>query len=75
MYRAPSISNKAKFDRIAKLAHEANYAVDFKPTKWVRGWPQASTKPYLLRHSDGSHIAAFATLEKLEANLRGRAGC
>lgn len=75
MYRAPQIANQAKFDRIVKLARDTNYNVEFRATKYVRGWPQASTKPYLLQHGDGSHIAAFATLEKLETNLRGRNGC
>ena len=75
MYRAPQISDKAKFARVSTLASETGYNVEFRPTRYVRGWPQASTKPYLLQHGDGSHIAAFAKLEDLETNLRGRAGC
>ena len=75
MYRAPKIANKPKFDRIAKLAADTGYRVDFKGTKHVRGWPQASTRPYQLAYDNGQHIASFATLEKLEANLRGRNGC
>ena len=75
MYRAPQIENKAKFDRVSKLARDTGYNVEFRPTRYVRGWPGPSTKPYLLQYSDGSHIAAFADLAKLETNLRGRAGC
>lgn len=75
MYNEIKITNQAKFDRIAKLACDTDYNVEFRPTVYRGGWPQPSSKPYLLQYGDGSHIAAFAKLEALEINLRGRAGC
>lgn len=68
------LKSPAKLNRIAKFAESANYRVEFRGTVYVRNWPQASSKPYHLAHADGSHIAAFATLEALEKNLRARIG-
>lgn len=48
-HHAAKMENQVKFDRIAALAKATNYKVEFRPTKYVRGWPQASTRPYLLQ--------------------------
>ncbi len=71
MHTAP-LKNPAALTRAQVLAESANYRVEFRGTKYVKGWPTASTKPYLLQYADGSHIAAFAELESLVKNLRGR---
>ncbi len=75
MYNAPTISNPAKFGRIATLALATGYRIEFRPVRHVRGWPVPSEKPYLLQYDDYCYIAAFATLAQLETNLRARNGC
>lgn len=74
-HHAAKMENQAKFDLIAELAKATGYNVEFRPTKYVRSWPTASSKPYLLQHASGAHIAAFANLKTLEDNLRARACC
>jgi len=75
MYNAPKILDQRQFDALQKAIRASGYNMEFKPTKYVRGWPQASLRPYLLQHGDGSHIAAFSTIGKLELNWRGRCAC
>lgn len=61
--------------KLQRIAESAGYRVDHKPTVRRRGWPTPSSRPYHLLFSDGTHLAAFATLDGLEHNLRARAGC
>ena len=61
--------------KLHAIAADAGYRLDHIPTRRVRGWPEPSRKPFHLAFADGTHIASFATVEKLEDNLRARAGC
>lgn len=63
------------FRKVLTLARTCGYFIEYRPIKYVKGWPQKSTRPYLLQYDDGSHLASFASLTKLERNLRARAGC
>lgn len=51
------------------------YMLDYKATRRVRGWPQKSLKPWHILYGDGTLVASFATLGKLESNLRNRCAC
>lgn len=57
------------------LAERHGYWLEYKPNVRRRGWPQRSARPYHLWTADGTFLAAFATTEALERNLRDRAGC
>ncbi len=64
-----------RLERLNRIAASIDLLVEHKPTRRVRGWPEKSQKPYGIYFTDGSHIASFADLDKLERNLRARAGC
>lgn len=70
--RTAKLENPAALARAQKLAESANYQVRFEGTKYVRGWPSASSKPYHLKYADGSHLASYGTLDALLKSLRGR---
>jgi hypothetical protein len=61
--------------KLRDIAAEIGLSVEYKPTRKRRGWPEKSLKPWSLRYGDGTLVCAFAKLDKLERNLRGRAGC
>lgn len=61
--------------KLRDIAAEIFLFVEYQPTRRVRGWPVKSEKPWSLRYTDGTLLCAFRTLEQLEKNLRGRAGC
>lgn len=42
------------------------YHIEGRALKYVRGWPQTSTKPFLV-YRDNAFVAAFATKEKADA--------
>lgn len=71
-------------NRLDRITRETGYLVGYKPTRRVRGWPEMSRKPFQLYQrfthpASGKeswvYVASFATVEKLEINWRGRAGC
>ncbi len=39
------------------------YSIEVRKLTYVRGWPQASTKPFLV-YRDNAFVAGFATKEK-----------
>lgn len=63
--------------KLRDIAAEIGLNIEYQPMRLrrVRGWPQRSAKPWSLRYGDWTLLCAFATLEQLERNLRGRAGC
>jgi hypothetical protein len=63
------------FQKLRDIAAGIGLAIEYKAIVRKRGWPEKSRKPWLLRYGDGTLVCAFATLEQLERNLRGRAGC
>ncbi len=62
------------FVKLEAIASEIGLSIDYKATRKVRGWPQKSSKPWSLRYKGGALLCAFAKLDQLERNLRGRAG-
>lgn len=61
--------------KLRDIGATCGYLLDHKATRRVRGWPEPSKKPWHILYSDGTLCASFATLDKLERNLRGRRGC
>jgi hypothetical protein len=61
--------------KLRDIAAEIGLSIEHQATRRVRGWPQKSLKPWSLRYGDGTLLCAFAKLDHLERNLRGRAGC
>ncbi len=57
------------------LAEMYRYHLEHRPARRVRGWPTVSRKPYLLySKTTGKFLAAFATPQLMERNLRRRVG-
>jgi hypothetical protein len=67
---APSYTQKLR-----DIAAGIGLMIEHNAVRRVRGWPEKSKKPWSLRYGDGTLLCAFRTLEQLERNLRGRAGC
>lgn len=61
--------------KLRDIAATCGYLVEYQGTRRVRGWPERSSKPWSIRYGDGTLCAAFAKLDQLERNLRGRCGC
>lgn len=61
--------------KLLRIADEAGYHLEHRPTVYRRGWPEASSKPYALYFKDGSFLASFGSMKSLENALRARAGC
>lgn len=61
--------------KLRDIAATVSLNIEYQPTTRVRGWPRKSAKPWSLRYSDWTLLCSFRTLEQLERNLRGRAGC
>jgi hypothetical protein len=61
--------------KLRDIAASIGLMIDHKAYRSVRRWPIKSQKPWSLRCGDGTLLCAFRTLEQLERNLRGRAGC
>lgn len=61
--------------KLRDIAATIGLGIDHKGTVRKRGWPEKSRKPWHLHYTDGTLLCAFRTLEQLERNLRGRAGC
>lgn len=59
---------------LADLAKRYGYAIEYRPLTYVKRWPTKSTRPWLLHIANGGYLASFATLDRLERNLRARAG-
>lgn len=60
------------------LAKRCGYHVETRFNTYVRGWPKASARPYLLyiaTESGSAFLASFPTIDGLERSLRARAGC
>jgi hypothetical protein len=57
-----------RFNALRDLATEKGFFVEHKATRRVRGWPEASAKPYQLSR-DGKHRASFATIASCMAYL------
>lgn len=63
--------NTKRINELNAIAKESGYFVEYKPTRYVRGWPEESQKPYGI-YCGAKFIASFADLDTLERNLRGR---
>lgn len=63
------------FLKLEAIAAGIGLNIEHKGFRRVRGWPVKSEKPWSLRNADATLVCAFRTLDQLERNLRGRAGC
>lgn len=48
-----------------------NVHIEYRPLKYVRGWPTPSQRPYLL-FLDGAYVSAHTTVTKAKENARKR---
>jgi hypothetical protein len=63
-------------ENLNAIAADISLTIEYRPTRRRRGWPEPSAKPWGLYWLDGGRlVAAFATADLLERNLRARAGC
>ena len=69
---------RAQVAALQAVANRNGYALEYRPTTKVRGWPAPSAKPFALymSHKSGAldHVASFATFEALERGFAARAG-
>jgi hypothetical protein len=65
----------AYFEKLCDIAAGIDLIIEHKAMRRVRGWPAPSQKPWSLRYRGGELLCAFRSLDQLERNLRGRAGC
>jgi hypothetical protein len=61
--------------KLRDIGATVSLRIEHRATTMRRGQVRVSRKPWSLRYADGTLCAAFATLDALERNLRGRAGC
>lgn len=63
------LTNPAKLRQLKNAAVAIGFNVEFEATVYVRNWPQASARPYLL-YKVGGYQGRFATIDALEKKLR-----
>ncbi len=72
-HHAAKMENQAKFNELEKLCVEHGWRFVFVPTKYVRNWPTASTRPYQLKTPAGGHLGSYGDLGSAEKAIRNRA--